>query len=68
MRPKTKRKLAEVEARNRLDNLVYQTEKVVKENRDKLAEAGRESGRRRDCRSAHRAERQRCRQDERRRR
>ena len=34
-----KAKLAEVEARNRLDNLVYQTEKVVKDNRDKLAEA-----------------------------
>jgi molecular chaperone DnaK len=33
-----KAKLAEVEARNRLDNLVYQTEKVVKDNRDKLAE------------------------------
>jgi molecular chaperone DnaK len=34
-----KAKLAEVEARNRLDNLVYQTEKVVKDNREKLAEA-----------------------------
>jgi molecular chaperone DnaK len=34
-----KTRLAEVEARNRLDNLVYQTEKVVKDNRDKLAEA-----------------------------
>jgi molecular chaperone DnaK len=34
-----KAKLAEVEARNRLDNLAYQTEKVVKDNRDKLAEA-----------------------------
>jgi molecular chaperone DnaK len=34
-----KTKLAEVEARNRLDNLVYQTEKVVKDNRDKLAES-----------------------------
>jgi molecular chaperone DnaK len=34
-----KAKLAEVEARNRLDNLVYQTEKVVKDNRDKLAES-----------------------------
>jgi molecular chaperone DnaK len=33
-----KAKLAEVEARNRLDNLVYQTEKVVKDNREKLAE------------------------------
>jgi molecular chaperone DnaK len=34
-----KDRLAEVEARNRLDNLVYQTEKVVKDNRDKLPEA-----------------------------
>src|SRR5215472_3569765 len=34
-----KQRLAEVEARNRLDNLVYQTEKLVKENRDKLAES-----------------------------
>jgi molecular chaperone DnaK len=34
-----KARLSEVEARNRLDNLVYQTEKIVKENRDKLAEA-----------------------------
>jgi molecular chaperone DnaK len=33
-----KARLAEVEARNRLDNLVYQTEKLVKENRDKLVE------------------------------
>jgi len=31
--------LSEVEARNRLDNLVYGTEKLIKENRDKLAEA-----------------------------
>jgi molecular chaperone DnaK len=34
-----KARLAEVEARNRLDNLVYQTEKVVKDNREKLADA-----------------------------
>ena len=33
-----KERLSEVEARNRLDNLVYQTEKLVKENREKLAE------------------------------
>ena len=33
-----KTKLSEVEARNRLDNLVYQTEKLIKENRDKMAE------------------------------
>jgi molecular chaperone DnaK len=32
-------KLSEVETRNRLDNLVYGTEKLIKENRDKLAEA-----------------------------
>src|ERR1700735_1387677 len=38
-----KAKLAEVEARNRLDNLVYQTEKVVKDNRDKLAETDAKS-------------------------
>jgi molecular chaperone DnaK len=34
-----KARLSEVEARNRLDNLVYGTEKLIKENRDKLAEA-----------------------------
>ncbi len=34
-----KERLAEVESRNRLDNLVYQTEKLIKENREKLAEA-----------------------------
>jgi molecular chaperone DnaK len=34
-----KARLSEVEARNRLDNLVYQTEKLTKENREKLAEA-----------------------------
>jgi molecular chaperone DnaK len=33
-----KAKLSEVEARNRLDNLVYQTEKLIKENREKMAE------------------------------
>jgi len=33
-----KARMSEVEARNRLDNLVYQTEKVIKENRDKLSE------------------------------
>jgi len=34
-----KARLSEVEARNKLDSLVYQTEKIIKENRDKLAEA-----------------------------
>src|SRR6202008_2219419 len=34
-----KARLSEVEARNKLDNLVYGTEKLIKENRDKLAEA-----------------------------
>jgi molecular chaperone DnaK len=34
-----KARISEVEARNRLDNLVYQTEKLIKENREKLAEA-----------------------------
>jgi molecular chaperone DnaK len=38
-----KARLSEVESRNRLDNLVYQTEKLVKENRDKLAEADAKS-------------------------
>jgi len=33
-----KDRLAEVESRNRLDNLVYQTEKLIKENREKLSE------------------------------
>ncbi|HWF38834.1 MAG TPA: molecular chaperone DnaK [Candidatus Acidoferrales bacterium] len=33
-----KARLSEVEARNRLDNLVYQTEKLIKENREKLPE------------------------------
>jgi molecular chaperone DnaK len=34
-----KARLSEVEARNHLDSLVYQTEKLIKENREKLAEA-----------------------------
>ncbi|HKV29340.1 MAG TPA: molecular chaperone DnaK [Candidatus Acidoferrales bacterium] len=34
-----KAKIAEAESRNRCDNLVYQTEKLIRENRDKLAEA-----------------------------
>jgi molecular chaperone DnaK len=38
-----KQRLSEVEARNRLDNLVYQTEKLVKENREKLGESDAKS-------------------------
>ena len=34
-----KRKAEEIEARNRADSLVYQTEKVLSENKDKLGEA-----------------------------
>jgi molecular chaperone DnaK len=34
-----KARLSEVESRNRLDSLVYQTEKLIKENREKLVEA-----------------------------
>ncbi len=34
-----RKRLAEIEARNRCDSLVYQTDKLLKENRDKLAEA-----------------------------
>jgi len=34
-----KQRLSEVESRNRLDTLVYQTEKLIKENREKLAES-----------------------------
>ena len=34
-----KKRVAEAEARNRADNLIYQTEKLLKENRDKLPEA-----------------------------
>src|ERR1700677_4954988 len=34
-----KTRLSEVEARNKLDSLIYQGEKLVKENREKLAEA-----------------------------
>jgi molecular chaperone DnaK len=34
-----KQRLSEVEARNKLDNMVYQTEKLIKENREKLADA-----------------------------
>lgn len=33
-----RKKKEEVEARNQADNLIYQTEKVLKENRDKLSE------------------------------
>src|SRR6201982_3461945 len=38
-----KQRLSEVEARNRLDNLVYQTENLVKENREKLGETDAKS-------------------------
>jgi len=34
-----KQRLSEVEARNKLDNLIYQGEKLIKENREKLADA-----------------------------
>jgi molecular chaperone DnaK len=34
-----KKNLETIEARNRADNLVYQTEKLIRENREKLAEA-----------------------------
>jgi molecular chaperone DnaK len=34
-----RQRLAEIEARNRCDALVYQTEKLLRENRDKLPEA-----------------------------
>jgi molecular chaperone DnaK len=37
------RRVAEAEARNRLDSLIYQTEKLVKENQDKLPEADRKA-------------------------
>jgi molecular chaperone DnaK len=33
-----KKRVTEAEARNRADNLIYQTEKLLKENREKLAE------------------------------
>jgi molecular chaperone DnaK len=38
-----KRKLAEIEARNQLDNRVYQTEKLLRENREKLADSDAKS-------------------------
>jgi molecular chaperone DnaK len=34
-----RRRMEEVEARNRLDGLVYQAEKMIRENKDKIAEA-----------------------------
>jgi molecular chaperone DnaK len=34
-----KKRVTEAEARNRADNLIYQTEKLLKEHREKLAEA-----------------------------
>ncbi|HMD31207.1 MAG TPA: molecular chaperone DnaK [Candidatus Acidoferrales bacterium] len=34
-----KKNLEEIESRNRADSLVYQTEKLIRENREKLAEA-----------------------------
>jgi molecular chaperone DnaK len=34
-----RRRMEEVEARNRLDGIVYQAEKTIRENRDKLSEA-----------------------------
>jgi molecular chaperone DnaK len=38
-----KQRVAEVDARNRLDNMVYQTEKLMKENREKLSDADAKS-------------------------
>ena len=38
-----KRKREEIEARNRADSLVYSTEKVLRENRDKLADSDAKS-------------------------
>ena len=38
-----KRKREEIEARNRADSLVYQTEKLLRENRDKLSESDAKS-------------------------
>jgi molecular chaperone DnaK len=34
-----RRRMEEVDARNRLDGIVYQAEKMVRENREKIAEA-----------------------------
>ena len=34
-----RRRMEEVEARNRLDGIVYQAEKTIRENRDKLSES-----------------------------
>jgi molecular chaperone DnaK len=34
-----RKKKEEVEARNQADNLIYQTEKIIKENRDKLSDS-----------------------------
>ncbi|HVB88147.1 MAG TPA: molecular chaperone DnaK [Candidatus Dormibacteraeota bacterium] len=39
-----KARLSEVESRNKLDNLVYQGEKLIKENREKLPEADVKTG------------------------
>ena len=39
-----RRKLAEVEARNTLDSRVYQMEKLIRENREKLAEGDVKAG------------------------
>jgi len=38
-----RKRLAEIEARNQLDNRVYQAEKVVRENREKIADADAKS-------------------------
>jgi len=38
-----RRRMEEVEARNRLDGIVYQAEKMVRENRDKIGEADAKS-------------------------
>jgi molecular chaperone DnaK len=38
-----RRRMEEVESRNRLDGIMYQAEKMVRENRDKIAEADAKS-------------------------
>ena len=54
-----RRRMEEVEARNRLDGMVYQSEKMIRENKDKIDEADCEDGRRRDRRREEGDERRR---------
>ena len=55
-----RKRMEEVEARNRLDGIIYQAEKTIRENRDKLRRRRRKASRRSAGRCKESHERRRC--------